>query len=143
MVRIVNACVLLGLLALAVPASACAPATASGPHLDPRVEAAAARGLTRVLVELRIPGGVTPEGNLPSAEGVTAQRQAIAAAQAGVLARLRGTEHRVVRRFESTPFLALEIGPSALAALRAMGNIVTRVVPDAVSPPTGGSNPKH
>ena len=49
----------------------------------------------------------------------------------------------LVRRLESTPFLALEVGPSALAALRTMGDVVVRVIADAVLPPAGGSTPRR
>jgi len=49
----------------------------------------------------------------------------------------------LVRRFERTPFLALEVGPSALAALRTMGDVVVRVIADTVLPPAGGSTPRR
>src|SRR5207249_4806641 len=81
----------------------------------------------RVLVELRIPDGVRPDGE---------RRRAIARAQDDVLSRLRRTDFRLVRRFESTAFLGLEIGPSALAALRAMGDVVASIVPDSVLRPS-------
>jgi len=114
--------------------AACAPATAMQASVDPRVEAEVAQGRSRVLVELRIAGGARPDGE---------QRQAIARAQDEVLSRLSGTDVTLVRRFESTPFLALEVGPSALAALRAMGDVVARIVPDSVLKPTGGSTPRR
>lgn len=117
-------------------------ATAAPVSVDPRVEADVARGRGRVLVELRIPGGVRPEGEL-SAERVAAQRQAVASAQDAVLARLRGTDATLVRRFESTPVLALDIGPSGLAQLRAMGDLVARVAADSAVPPAGGSTPRR
>ena len=125
---------LLGSSLTIVIVAACAPATAMQASVDPRVEAEVARGRSRVLVELRIPGGARPDGE---------QRLAIARAQDDVLSRLSGTDVRLVRRFESTPFLALEVGPSALAALRAMGDVVVRVVADAVLPPAGGSAPRR
>ena len=62
-----------------------------------------------------------------------------ARAQDDVLSRLSGTDVTLVRRFESTPFLALEVGPSALGALRAMGDVVARIVPDSVLSPSGRS----
>jgi len=104
-----------------------APATAMQASVDPRVEAEVAQGRSRVLVELRIPDGVRPDGE---------RRRAIARAQDDVLSRLRGTDFRLVRRFESTAFLGLEIGPSALAALRAMGDVVASIVPDSVLRPS-------
>jgi len=117
-------------------------ATAAPVSVDPRVEADVARGRSRVLVELRLAGGVRPEGEL-SAEPVAAQRQAIASAQDAVLARLRGTDATFVRRFESVPFLALDVGPSGLAQLRAMGDVVARVAADSAVPPAGGSTPRR
>jgi hypothetical protein len=117
---------------------ACASAAARDVTVDPRVDANAARGRSRVLVELRIDGGVTPEGTL-TPERAAAQRKAIADTQDAVLSRLRGTDATLVRRFETTPLLALEIGPSALAALKTMSDLVTRVVPDTVIPPAGSA----
>jgi len=129
---------ILGVLVAPILVAACASGPARQITVDPRVEAATARGRSRVLVELRIDGGVTPQGAL-TPERAAAQRQAVADAQDAVLSRLRGTDATLVRRFESTPLLALEIGPSALAALRTMGDVVSRVIPDSVIPPAGGS----
>jgi len=123
-----------GCFLTALLVAACAPAMATQISVDPRVEEEVGRGRSRVLVELRLPGGVRPEGE---------QRQAIARAQDDVLSRLRGTDFTLVRRLESTPFLALEVGPSALAALRTMGDVVVRVIADAVLPPAGGSTPRR
>ena len=125
---------LLGSSLTVVIVAACAPATAMQASVDPRVEAEVAQGRSRVLVELRIPGGAPPDAE---------QRQAIARAQDEVLARLRGTDFRLVRRFESTAFLALEVGPSALAALRAMGDVVASIVPDSVLRPSDRSTPRR
>jgi len=97
--------------------AACASAGAAVVTVDPRVEDEITRGTTRVLVEVRPP---------------------IGRAQDQVLARLSGTDFRLVRRFESSPLLALEIGASALAALKTMGDVIVRVIPDAVIPPAGG-----
>jgi hypothetical protein len=102
--------------------TACASAGASPVLIDPRVEQEVAGGRSRVLVEVRPP---------------------IAHTQDDVLARLTGTDFRLVRRFEASPLLALEIGASALAALRTMGDLVVRVIPDAVIPPAGDSTPRR
>src|SRR5882672_5882157 len=75
---------LLTLLAAATLGAACALATAAPVSVDPRVEADVARGRSRALVELRIAGGVRPEGEL-SPERVAVQRQAISGAQDAVL----------------------------------------------------------
>ena len=105
-------------LMIAAVVAACASAGAALVTIDPRVEDEVARGSTRVLVEVRPP---------------------IARAQDEVLARLGGTDFKLVRRFETSPLLALEIGPAALAALKAMGDVIVRVIPDAVIPPAEGS----
>lgn len=131
-----------GVEAASEPRAAATPEEGSRParsvaEIDARVEAAVGRGRARVLVELRLPGGVVPEGELGSAGQVGAQRRAIATAQSTVLSRLAGTDFTLVRQFGSVPLLALEIGPSALAGLRAMGDVVARVIPEAVIPPAG------
>jgi len=123
-----------GCFLTALLVAACAPAMATQISVDPRVEEEVARGRSRVLVELRVPDGVRPEEE---------RRQAIARAQGEGLSGLSGTDFTLVRRFASTPFLALEIGPSALAALRTMGDVVVRVIADAVLPPAGGSTPRR
>lgn len=116
-----------------------AEASRSAVEIDSRLEAAIARGRIRVLVELRVAGGIRPEGELGSADRVDVQRRAIAAARSAVLSRLAGTDFALVRRFDSVALLALEIGPTALAALRTMGDVVAQVVPESVIPPAGGA----
>jgi len=111
-----------GWLVVPLVVTACASAGAGPVLIDPRVEQAVAGGRSRVLVEVRPP---------------------ITRAQDDVLARLTGTDFRLVRRFEASPLLALEIGASALAALRTMGDLVVRVIPDAVVPPAGDSTPQR
>ena len=100
----------------AVMLTACASTMASAVLIDPRVERDVARGRTRVLVEVRPP---------------------IAPSQFEVLNRLTGTDFSLVRRFDVSPLLALEIGASALMALRGMNDLVVRVVPDSAVPPAG------
>jgi hypothetical protein len=111
-----------GWLMVPLVVSACASAGASPVVIDPRVEQEVAGGHSRVLVEVRPP---------------------ITRTQDDVLARLTGTDFRLVRRFETSPLLALEIGASALAALRTMSDLVVRVIPDAVIPPAGQSTPQR
>ena len=57
-------------------------------------------------------------------------RQAVDKGLARVL-----VEVRVVRQFETVPFLALEIDADALTALENMGDLVERVVPDRTMAP--------
>ncbi len=81
---------------------------------------AAARGRLPVIVELA--AGFVPEGSL-AAEGVSAQRAGIAAAQAALLARLAAPE--AVKRFSTVPYLALHATAAELQAILA--------APEAVS----------
>jgi len=119
---------------------ALAPAIESAPTISPAVVAAVAQGRARVLVELRTAGGVRPEGDLPNPDAVASQRSAIAAAQESVIAGLHGTDAVVLRRYASAPFLALEIGPSALRAIEGMES-VAHVVEDTVNLPSAGRMP--
>ncbi len=111
--------------------------TANGSLLpvDPEVRRAVDRGVARVMVELRLPRGFRPEGELVTPDGVGRQRDAIAAAQMTVLSRLPGGHFSLIRRYDSVPFLALEIDADALTALGAMGDVVTRVLPDQTFAP--------
>ena len=83
---------------------------------------ASAEGAVRVIVQLR--ASALPEGELSGAEAVASQRRAIASAQSAVLTELAGTSHRVIRTFESIPFLALEVSPGALQALERSALVV-------------------
>ncbi len=83
---------------------------------------AQAEGTVRIIVQLDVP--TRPEGILGSPLAVSTQRQAIAAGQAAVLADLTGTNHRVARQFATIPFLALEVGPDALAALERSARVL-------------------
>lgn len=88
-------------------------------------------GSARVIVELRLPSGAfTPEGRLRTSAAVAAQRRDVASVGTGLLSRLQGRTHRVVHQFESLPYLALEVGPDALAELAAAPFHVQRVVED-------------
>ncbi len=110
------------LILIPLVVAACAATGATSVSVDPRVEQDVSRGPTRVLVEVRPP---------------------VARGQDEILARLAGTDFKLVRRFDPSPLLALEIGPSALAALRAMGDLVVRVVADVAIPPAGESTPRR
>jgi len=99
--------------------------------IDPQVRAALAGGRARVVLELRVPGGFRPEGELPGIAAVEAQRRAIATSQADVLVRLSGTKFALVRQYETLPMMALEIGTDALMRLEAAGDLVAKVLPDA------------
>ena len=131
------------LLALCTTLAGASLAMAASPPPEPDdAPAAMARlrdkvqreGDARVIVELRLPGGVPlPEGVLGGPAAVTVQRNDIAGAGGRVLGRLTRVPHRVVHRYLTVPFLALEVGPAALAELEAAGADVVRVVEDRLN----------
>jgi len=82
---------------------------------------AAREGSVRLIVQFR--ATTFPEGELESAQVVASQRQRIATMRGAVLAELAGTSHRTIREFTTIPFVALEVGPDALAALAASPNV--------------------
>src|SRR5262245_5429557 len=90
-------------------------------------------GRARVIVELATTALHRPEGAL-DVRGAAAQRARIGAARAQILARLQGRTHRLLRTYDAVPFVALEIGPDALSALAASGD-VRSVVLDTVNFP--------
>jgi hypothetical protein len=112
-------------------------ANASQPLVDPEIRRATDRGSTRVLVEVRLPQALRPEGELTRADAIAAQRTAISTAQQSVLSRLPHSHFSLVRRYDTTPFLALEIDRDALTALERMGDVVARVLPDRIMAPAG------
>jgi len=116
---------------------AMASTTPSSPIVSPAVIAAVAHGRARVLIELRVGRGFRAEGELHDADAISAQRSGIAARQQAVITGLRGTDAVVLQQYTSVPFLALEIGPSALRAIENMSEVV-RVVEDGLNVPSVG-----
>lgn len=97
---------------------------------DPEIRRATAAGPVRVLVELRVPRAVGRTGDpLPP------DAEAIADAQRAVLSRLPSSHFSVARRFDTVPFLALEIDAAALTALENMGALVARILVDRTLAP--------
>src|SRR5262245_35205954 len=88
-------------------------------------------GAARIVVVLRTPDAHRPEGTLPPGL-VNAQRTQIRVAQMQVLNSLRTKSHRVLRRYETVPLLALQIGPDALTTLRTSPH-VRRLVTDTMN----------
>jgi hypothetical protein len=74
----------------------------------------------RVIAHLRVPEPATPPR--------------IHAVQESVLEGLANAPYRLVRRFDTLPFLVLEVSPAALALLRASSE-VTAIEEDALSAP--------
>ena len=121
----------------AAPAAPAEPAEApptspSNADLDAVGAVAEAQGTVRVIVGLNV--GFRPEGNLPAAQA-EAQRQRITTARDGVVNRLRGTQHRVARTFETVPYVALEVSAASLERLRG-ANEVASVQEDELAEPT-------
>jgi subtilisin family serine protease len=95
------------------------------------------QGRVRVLVELRLESGAfAPEGRIGSAISVLVQRDEITRVGDRVLARLTPATGRLVRRFQTTPLIAVEVTPAGLAALEAAATDVVRIVEDAVLKPS-------
>jgi subtilisin len=86
-------------------------------------EKALASGTVRVIVGLRT--DFEPEGALPTESAVFAQRRGISSAQDGVLARVRVASRGVVKRFETVPYIALEVDASGVEALRASPEVAS------------------
>ena len=116
-------------IAMAIPASAAAPLVS--PELSQKASVA---GSVRVIVHLA--ARVAPEGLLADSSAVQAQRDGIHKAQNAILGALAHVPHRVLHRYETLPFLALELGPGPLATLNALGNAIVRVAEDTRDAPT-------
>ncbi|HKG11792.1 MAG TPA: S8 family serine peptidase [Pyrinomonadaceae bacterium] len=80
-------------------------------------EKALAAGAVRVIVRLR--AEFEPEGTLPGATAVFAQRRGISSSQDAVLALVPAASRRFVKRFETVPYVALEVDAAGVEALRA------------------------
>ncbi len=91
-------------IALLLAAGTAAAQTAS-PTYDELLVKATRQGSLRVIVE------VLPDGPAPPT------REAIAQAQDRVIQELAGTDHRVLRRFATIPFLGLAVSADALRRL--------------------------
>lgn len=85
------------------------------PNVDPRIRSQVNnQGTARVIVRLRVP--INTQDKLTEQQEL-AQRRAIAAAQQALLKKLASTKHRVIRQFEASPDLVLEIGADALSLI--------------------------
>jgi subtilisin family serine protease len=113
-------------------AGATAPAGAA-PPIEPALAARAAEpGGVPVLVELAV--ATQPEPRIP-APARAAQRARIAAMREALRGELGGAGHAVARAYRSIPFVALEVGPEALATLRRSPR-VRAVHPDPLRRPS-------
>ncbi len=85
----------------------------------------------RVIVQLRLPAGHTPEGALPNAPAVVGQRQVIADRIAQILSRLPARARPAQRSLLTVPLVALTVNPAERAALAADPD-VERVLDDVL-----------
>ena len=93
-------------------------------------------GQARVIVEVRLtPSPFLPEGQLPTLAHIAAQRANLAFAQSQILSRLQGRGHSIRHRFETAPYLALEVDADALRQLEASPSYVQRIVEDTLNAP--------
>src|SRR5947208_779644 len=95
-----------------------APRAAASLKIPQRLRARSQQaGHVRVLVELTLPSRPVPEATLPTTAAVVAQRQAIQGRAASLLSRLPQGSHRIIRQYQTVPYLAIEVTPAALDAL--------------------------
>lgn len=100
-------------------------------------EEARRTGSVRVLVEME--EAITTEGSLSARAAVASQRARIAAQGQRLARTLRGTGSRVLRSFETIPFLAVEADPAGLEVLERSAG-VRWVEEDEIAFPVLGSS---
>jgi hypothetical protein len=119
----------LGAICFAAALSFAGPAALAqtGGKIPPEViDHAAAHGTVLVLVGLDVPWQMESSLNEDAAR---AQRESIASIQKDLLTELEGRTHKVTRRYDQIPGIALEVGADALAELARSPN-VTNVLLD-------------
>src|SRR5215831_10893219 len=113
---------------------------AAPPEQEPRTvpnalhDRARAEGEVRVLVELALPSGRVAETAL-GVQARTAYRQEITDAGSRVLSQLTSHRYRVLRRFVTSPLMALSVDAAALKALEASNLPIKRVMADRIHKP--------
>jgi hypothetical protein len=110
------------------------PNSGTGTSTMPDATAEPRADMTSVIVSLA--GDWSPEADLPAPEDVTRQRAQIAALQQDVMEMLRGTQFVMVRLYEITPQMALQVDAAALERLR-QSKLVAAVDADTPDPATG------
>lgn len=91
------------------------------------------QGMVRIIVGVK--ANHQPEGELASLQAVEEQRAAIAQAQQSFLEHLASYNPDTVKRFETIPFLALEVDQAMLERIRDFEEIVS-IEEDALMKPT-------
>lgn len=128
-----RAALCMGLAFAALAGSPVMAQPAPSPELDKLAERAALQGSVRVIVGLNL--AVRAEGLL-TAQEAQQQRASIQAAQSAVADRLlAGTASRAHARFETIPFVGLEVDANGMARLRASG-LVTDIQEDRLAKTT-------
>ncbi|MGH9803364.1 MAG: S8 family serine peptidase, partial [Blastocatellia bacterium] len=82
------------------------------------------KGVARVIVGLRV-SAYKPEAAILERRELEAQRLNIYRVQEGLLSRLTGYSGSSVKRFETIPFLAMEVTPEGLESLRTSPDVVS------------------
>jgi subtilisin family serine protease len=96
-----------------------------------RIAPRSADGSVRVIVGLQ--AKFTPEGGLGTA-AVKAQRAEIDGARADVLGAVAGTDHELIHRYQTVPYVALELSGEALQELQDSGTAAS-IQEDTLSDP--------
>jgi len=124
------------LLAVLLPVNALAAPPDQKPRTVPSAlhDRALAEGEVRVLVELALPSGRVAEAAIET-QGRAAYRQEIADAGSHVLSQLASHRYRVLRRFVTSPLMALSVDSAALKALEASNLPIKRVMADRIHKP--------
>lgn len=91
--------------------------------IDELIGRARQQGTVRIIIGIRTP--FQSEGNLKSVSAVGAQRAAITRSQDLILRRLTGYDPASIKRFETIPFLAMEISVNGLERLRTDNDVVS------------------
>ena len=128
------------LLLLALVLDLCSPppgAAQQDPAVLDRINAQIqGQGRARVIVELRLPAGVhVPEGQLSPA-AVTVQRSDIASAGAALGSKMQPGGPKFLHRYETLPYVVLEVDAAGLNQLKAAGLHVGRIFEDKPLSPT-------
>jgi hypothetical protein len=111
------------LLSVTEPAASAQTAGKIPPEV---IDEAATHETVLVLVGLKVPWQME---SVLTESAVREQRGAIGIVQNNLVTELAGTKHKIIRRYDEIPGIALEVGPDALAAL-ARSAIVTNVLLD-------------
>jgi hypothetical protein len=84
-----------------------------------------ARSMGKVRVIVGLAGTVSPQGKFDTEEKAAARRLAIRATRNALLKELDGMSFKVIRTYETIPYLVIEAGPDALEVLEHSENVVS------------------